>query len=177
MDAEQTVEKIDAVLEMGAMLTERYQQQMEEATDRMQRQLDESLAQYKKELTAFATENIKTDLDRVLRQYRQDMDETHETMVHRSKEFNTYLHLVTEENRKIARKAWIGTTVCLVCMVSMLFCGVWLAAHYADRIKENKAAAEITELLAKSDIVRCGGSLCAKTDKAGRDGYRTIKLK
>lgn len=175
MNTETVLDGLEQVIASSSAMIKHYEQKMDDTAAMVQDRLDDALAQNKREMTAFADENLKARLDTVLEQYKKDMDSIHEVMVSRTQEFNAYLHSVTEKNRTLARKSWMIVSASLVLMIIMLCFGIWLSWHYADTVKQNKARAEVSELLAKSDIVRCGDALCAKTGKAGQNGYRIIK--
>lgn len=175
MPTETVLDSLEQVVASSSAMMKHYERKMDETAAMIQDKLDDALAQNKREMTAFATENIKAQLETIAAQYKKDMDAAHEIMVRRTTDFNTYLHSVTEKNGALARKSWITVSASLVLMIVMLFFGIWLSWYYADAAKQNKIQAEVSELLAKSDIVRCGDALCAKTGKAESNGYRPIK--
>lgn len=175
MDNSRVLDTLEQLTASSAQLLKRCERKMDDTAEEIQEKLDAALAENKREMIAFATQNVKAELETVLAQYKKDMDEAHEIMLHRTKEFNTYLNRVTEQNGKIARRSWQTAAVSLAAVAVVLFSAIWLAWHYADKIKSSKVQAEILDLIEHSDIVRCGDSLCAKTEKTNQNGYRIIK--
>ena len=93
-------------------------------------------------------------------------------MVEQIREFNTYLHTVKSENQKIFRITVFSTAITLATLV---IGGIVLAFFYLGIISQKKLEADMLNKINNADIVRCGDSLCAKTGKAGNNGYRVIQ--
>lgn len=156
-------------------LAQVYEHNMNLLADGLKKDFEAQTGQYKKEMAAFVEENIKSGLDSVLKGYVADMDGARSRMMDQAKEFNGYLQEVNRKNRQLAQRSWIITTACLAALAVLLVCGSWYAASLGSDIRKKKAEMELLELLDDSDIVRCGNNLCAKTGKAGNNGYRIIR--
>lgn len=158
-----------------ARLAQVYEHNMNRLAENIRRDFENETAQYKNEMTAFVQENVKNGLDSVLKSYVADMDGARERMMAQAGEFNSYLQEVNRKNRQLAQRSWIVTSICLGALAVFLACGSWYAASLGSDIRKKKEEMALLELLDGSDIVRCGGDLCAKTEKAGSNGYRVIK--
>ena len=94
MNIEKNPEQLDTLLEAAMMLLEKQKEKNEESAGQTRREFISLLAGMKQELTEFSRENIKTELDSVLKGYVSDMEEVRQKMIEQSKEFNSYLYYV-----------------------------------------------------------------------------------
>lgn len=158
-----------------ARLAQVYEYNMNRLAENIRQDFENETAQYKSEMTAFVQENVKNGLDSVLKSYVADMDGARERMMAQTGEFNSYLQEVNRKNRQLAQRSWMITTACLAALAVLLACGGWYAAALGNDILKKKEESALLDLLDKSEIVRCGKALCARTEKAGSNGYRVIR--
>ena len=174
MNAEEKLQQIDRLAGMASAVLEKQYEQNHQDYLNIRGQLESFMMQHKKEMGGFVEETVKGKLDAVLDGYVAKMEEARADMVGQTSAFNTYLHKVNEANRKIMVKHAVTTTVCaLVSVITMIF-AAWMAYSYGNDISKKKEELTTLEMIGKSDIVRCGDKLCAKTGKAGQNGYRVI---
>ena len=171
MNIEKNPEQLDTLLEAAMMLLEKQKEKNEEYAGQTRREFISLLAGMKQELTEFSRENIKTELDSVLKGYVSDMEEVRQKMIEQSKEFNSYLYYVNKKNKQLVFRSWLAVSVSLVLLLTG---GIWMGYYYSQIISQNKSEAEVTQLIGQSDLVRCGDNLCVKTGKVQKDGYRAV---
>jgi hypothetical protein len=60
-------------------------------------------------------------------------------------------------------------------LATLVIGGIALIWFYSGVIQSKKIDADMVTRINQADIVRCGNDLCARTSKAGENGYRVIK--
>ena len=177
MNIEEKLEQIDRLAGMASAVLARQNEQARGDYLNIRQELESFMMQHKKEMGGFVEETVKGRLDSVLDGYVAKMEEVREKMAEQTKAFNTYLHQVNQTNRGIAVKLATVTAVCAALSVITLVSAAWMSYGYGSDIAKKKEELTTLKIISKSDIVRCGDKLCAKTGKAGHNDYRTINLR
>ena len=170
----QQAESIGPIIEQAGMLLGVYEQHMNGLAEEAQQQLDRAVWRQKEEISGFVRENVKAELDTVLKGYAADMEAVRGKMLAQAAEFNTYLYHVNRKNRQLLFMSWLAVAVSLIVLLAG---GAWLSCYYLRVINENRIDAEVAKLIAQSEVVRCGDNLCAKMEKNRQNGYAVIVKK
>ena len=165
-------DRIQSLMIDMVKVMEKYKNDNEKIVSNIQRELDKSLSQQRKMMVDMVRDDLLQQASMQVDAYTKDMNEARRQMVEQVREFNTYLHTVKSENQKIFRMTVLSTAVTLATLV---IGGIALAFFYSGIISQKKLEADMLNKINNADIVRCGDSLCAKTGKAGNNGYRVIQ--
>ena len=165
-------EQIQNLMIDMVMVMEKYKENSGKIVDNIQKELDSSLSYQRKMIVDMVREDILHQASVQVKAYTQNMDDARKQMVEQVREFNTYLCAVKSENQKIFRMTVLGMALTLTMLV---LGGIALVFFYSNIISQKKLEADMLNRINSSDIVRCGDSLCAKTGKAGNNGYRVIQ--
>lgn len=60
---------------------------------------------------------------------------------------------------------WKSAGAAIACLAMLLAGGAWLSMHYAEVIRDNQIAADKLKAINASDVILCGGRLCANVDR------------
>ncbi|WP_308187370.1 lytic enzyme [Neisseria subflava] len=165
-------DRIQSLMIDMVKVMEKYKNDNEKIVSNIQRELDKSLSQQRKMMVDMVRDDILQQASIQVKAYTENMDEARKQMVEQVREFNTYLCAVKSENQKIFRMTVLGMALTLTMLV---LGGIALVFFYSNIISQKKLEADMLNRINSSDIVRCGDSLCAKTGKAGNNGYRVIQ--
>ena len=171
-ELETTSERIQNLLIDMVMVMEKYKDDSGKIVDNVQKELDKSLIQQRKMMVDMVRDDVLQQASIQVKAYTENRDGARRQMVEQIREFNTYLHTVKSENQKIFRITVFSTAITLATLV---IGGIALAFFYSGIISQKKLEADMLNKINNADIVRCGDSLCAKTGKAGNNGYRVIQ--
>ncbi|OSI17435.1 lytic enzyme [Neisseria dentiae] len=161
----------DLIVDMVKLMT-KYQNDSEKIVGNLQKELDKSLGQQRKMMVAMVKEDLMQKAASQVQSYAEDMEEARNQMIRQVAEFNTYLHSVKSENQKIFRQTVLGAAITLA---ALTIGGIALVFFYTNIISQKKLEADMLTRINNADIVQCGNNLCAKTGKAGANGYRIIQ--
>ena len=149
-----------------------YKDNSEKIVNNVRHELDKSLNEQRRMIIQMIREEITDEISQTVHSYVEDMEETRNRMREQVREFNSYLHKVQQENNKISSRSVLITSLTLATLVVG---GIALFWFYANALQSKKLDADMITRISQADIVRCGNDLCARTNKAGENGYRVIK--
>lgn len=158
---------VDMVKLMG-----KYQSDSEQVIGKIQSELDKSLDRQRKMMVEMVRDELLQKASQQVRNYTEDMEEARNQMQQQVAEFNAYLRTVKSENQKIFRQTVLGVAITLA---TLIIGGIALVLFYSNIISQKKLEADMLMRINSADIVRCGDNLCARTEKAGENGYRVIQ--
>ncbi|WP_373762127.1 lytic enzyme [Neisseria dentiae] len=165
-------ERLEGLIVDMVKLMTKYQNDSEKIVGNLQKELDKSLAQQRQMMVAMVREELLQEASHQVESYTEDMEEARNQMLQQVGEFNTYLRSVKNENQKIFKQAVLGTAITLA---ALIIGGIALVFFYSNIISQKKLEADMLTRINNADIVQCGNNLCAKTGKAGANGYRIIQ--
>lgn len=171
MNTVKDTEQLDILLQTAMMLLEKQSNQNQQHISQTQKEFISLLENMKQELMECSCTQVKNELDTVLKGYASDMEAVREKMLEQTKEFNSYLHIINIKNKQLVFRSWLAVSLSLVLL---LIGGAGIAYYYSQLVNKHKTEAELAELIGKSDLIRCGDSLCAKTGKTQQNGYRAV---
>jgi hypothetical protein len=149
-----------------------YKDNSEKIVNNVRHELDKSLNEQRRMIIQMIREEITDEISQTVHSYVEDMEETRNRMREQVREFNSYLHKVQQENNKISSRSVLITSLTLATLVVG---GIALFWFYANALQSKKLDADMITRINRADIVRCENELCARTSKAGENGYRVIK--
>lgn len=149
-----------------------YKENSEKIVNGMQHELDKSLAEQRHMIIQMLREEITNEISQTVHSYVEDMEEARNRMREQVREFNSYLHKVQQENNKISSRSVLITSLTLATLVVG---GIALFWFYSSVVQSKKLDADMITRINRADIVRCENELCARTSKAGENGYRVIQ--
>lgn len=149
-----------------------YQENSEKVVNDVRYELDKSLNVQRKMITQMVREELTKEATQTVQGYVNDMETARNQMVEQVREFNSYLRKVQEDNKKISTRS---VTVVSLTLAALVVGGIALFWFYSSVLQNKKMDADMVSLINQADIVRCGDGLCAKTGKAGANGYRLIQ--
>ena len=149
-----------------------YKENSEKIVNGVQHELDKSLAEQRHMIIQMLREEITNEISQTVHSYVEDMEEARNRMREQVREFNSYLHKVQQENNKISSRSVLITSLTLATLVVG---GIALFWFYSSVIQSKKLDADMITRINRADIVRCENELCARTSKAGENGYRVIQ--
>ena len=171
-EIDNTSERLQELIYDMIVVMNKYKDEHSKVVGNIQKELDKSLNQQRKMMVDMVREDLLQKASEQVEGYAEDMGEARKQMIEQVREFNTYLHTVKSENQKIFRTTVLGTAITLAIL---LIGGIALTFFYSGIISQKKLDADMLTRINNADIVRCGDGLCAKTGKAGNNGYRTIQ--
>ena len=149
-----------------------YKDNSEKIVNNVRHELDKSLNEQRRMIIQMIREEITNEISQTVHSYVEDMEETRNRMREQVREFNSYLHKVQQENNKISSRSVLITSLTLATLVVG---GIALFWFYANALQSKKLDADMITRINRADIVRCENELCARTSKAGENGYRVIQ--
>jgi hypothetical protein len=149
-----------------------YKENSEKIVNGVQHELDKSLAEQRHMIIQMLREEITNEISQTVHSYVEDMEEARNRMREQVREFNSYLHKVQQENNKISSRSVLITSLTLATLVVG---GIALFWFYSSVVQSKKLDADMITRINRADIVRCENELCARTSKAGENGYRVIQ--
>lgn len=149
-----------------------YKDNSEKIVNNVRHELDKSLNEQRRMIIQMIREEIIDEISQTVHSYVEDMEETRNRMREQVREFNSYLHKVQQENNKISSRSVLITSLTLATLVVG---GIALFWFYANALQSKKLDADMITRINRADIVRCENELCARTSKAGENGYRVIQ--
>lgn len=149
-----------------------YKDNSEKIVNNVRHELDKSLNEQRRMIIQMIREEITDEISQTVHSYVEDMEETRNRMREQVREFNSYLHKVQQENNKISSRSVLITSLTLATLVVG---GIALFWFYANALRSKKLDADMITRINRADIVRCENELCARTSKAGENGYRVIQ--
>ncbi|WP_373746061.1 lytic enzyme [Neisseria dentiae] len=149
-----------------------YQENSEKVVNDVRHELDKSLNEQRKMITKMVREELTKEATQTVQGYVNDMEAARNQMVEQVREFNSYLRKVQEDNKKISTRS---VTVVSLTLAALVVGGIALFWFYSSVLQNQKVDADMVSRINQADIVRCGDGLCAKTGKAGANGYRLIQ--
>lgn len=149
-----------------------YKDNSEKIVNNVRHELDKSLNEQRHMIIQMLREEITNEISQTVHSYVEDMEETRNRMREQVREFNSYLHKVQQENNKISSRSVLITSLTLATLVVG---GIALFWFYANALQSKKLDADMITRINRADIVRCENELCARTSKAGENGYRVIQ--
>lgn len=171
-ETESAADRIQNLIVDMVMVLEKYKDESEKVTGNVQRELDKSLSQQRKMMVEMVRDDLLKNASEHVKSYTKEMGNARQQMVDQVGEFNAYLKAVKNENQKIFRLTVVSLAGTLATLV---IGGVALFFFYSNIVSEKKLEADMLTLINNADIVRCGENLCAKTGKAGANGYRIVQ--
>lgn len=149
-----------------------YKDNSEKIVNNVRHELDKSLNEQRRMIIQMIREEITDEISQTVHSYVEDMEKTRNRMREQVREFNSYLHKVQQENNKISSRSVLITSLTLATLVVG---GIALFWFYANALQSKKLDADMITRINRADIVRCENELCARTSKAGENGYRVIQ--
>lgn len=149
-----------------------YKDNSEKIVNNVQHELDKSLNEQRRMIIQMIREEITDEISQTVHSYVEDMEETRNRMREQVREFNSYLHKVQQENNKISSRSVLITSLTLATLVVG---GIALFWFYSNALRSKKLDVDMITRINRADIVRCENELCARTSKAGENGYRVIQ--
>lgn len=149
-----------------------YKDNSEKIVNNVRHELDKSLNEQRRMIIQMIREEITDEISQTVHSYVEDMEEARNRMREQVREFNSYLHKVQQENNKISSRSVLITSLTLATLVVG---GIALFWFYSSVIQSKKLDADMITRINRADIVRCENELCARTSKAGENGYRVIQ--
>lgn len=171
-ELDNAADRLETIMIDMVKLMAKYQGDSEKIVSNLQKELDKSLSRQRKMMVEMVKEDILQNASRQVKGYTEDMEKARDQMLEQVGEFNTYLKSVKSSNQKIFRQTVIGAAITLAVLVVG---AVSLFFFYSGVISDKKLEADMVSRINNADIVRCGDHLCAKTGKAGANGYRVIQ--
>ncbi len=149
-----------------------YKDNSEKIVNNVRHELDKSLNEQRRMIIQMIREEITNEISQTVHSYVEDMEETRNRMKEQVREFNSYLHKVQQENNKISSRSALITSLTLATLVVG---GIALFWFYSNALRSKKLDVDMITRINRADIVRCENELCARTSKAGENGYRVIQ--
>lgn len=149
-----------------------YKDNSEKIVNNVRHELDKSLNEQRRMIIQMIREEITDEISQTVHSYVEDMEEARNRMREQVREFNSYLHKVQQENNKISSRSVLITSLTLATLVVG---GIALFWFYSSVVQSKKLDADMITRINRADIVRCENELCARTSKAGENGYRVIQ--
>ena len=149
-----------------------YKDNSEKIVNNVRHELDKSLNEQRRMIIQMIREEITNEISQTVHSYVEDMEEARNRMREQVREFNSYLHKVQQENNKISSRSVLITSLTLATLVVG---GIALFWFYSSVVQSKKLDADMITRINRADIVRCENELCARTSKAGENGYRVIQ--
>lgn len=172
MDVKTDTERARHLIIETSRLMSAYQENSEKVVNNVRHELDKSLSEQRKMIIQMVREELTKEAAQVVSRYVADMEKARNQMVEQVREFNSYLYKVQEENKKISsRSVWVTTLT----LATLVVGGIALFWFYSNVLQSKKVDADMVTRINQADIVRCGDGLCARTGKAGANGYRAIQ--
>lgn len=171
-DLNHASERLESLIVDMVKLMTKYQNDSEKIVGSLQKELDKSLVQQRNMMVEMVRDELMQQASNQVQSYTEDMEKARNQMGRQVTEFNTYLYSVRNENQKIFRQFVLGTAITLAALV---IGGIALVFFYSNIISQKKLEADMLTRINNADIVQCGDKLCAKTGKAGTNGYRIIQ--
>ena len=149
-----------------------YKDNSEKIVNNVRHELEKSLNEQRRMIIQMIREEITDEISQTVHSYVEDMEEARNRMREQVREFNSYLHKVQQENNKISSRSVLITSLTLATLVVG---GIALFWFYSSVVQSKKLDADMITRINRADIVRCENELCARTSKAGENGYRVIQ--
>ncbi|KLT73230.1 hypothetical protein PL75_03070 [Neisseria arctica] len=164
--------RLSQLINETAELMRLFQDQCQTIGNQTNDKISHHLEQARSEIVQSVRTDVKNSLERSISDYEQTLNNARDSIIHHTKEFNTYLEATSAKNRRLAQLSWIITASSLGLL---LVCGIALSLYYKSIIQDLKPEAEMVKLINESDITRCGEYLCVKTDKSKYGNYLIVK--
>ena len=172
MEEHNNIERARNLVIETSRLMVAYKENSEKIVNGVQHELDRPLAEQRHMIIQMLREEITNEISQTVHSYVEDMEEARNRMREQVREFNSYLHKVQQENNKISSRSVLITSLTLATLVVG---GIALFWFYSSVIQSKKLDADMITRINRADIVRCENELCARTSKAGENGYRVIQ--
>lgn len=172
MDLQTETERAQNLVLETARLMAVYKENSEKIVNDVRQELDKSLNQQRQMISKMVREELTKEAAQTVQGYVDDMEAARNQMIEQVREFNSYLRKVQEDNKKISTRS---VTVVSLTLAALVVGGIALFWFYSSVLQNKKVDADMVSLINQADIVRCGDGLCAKTGKAGANGYRLIQ--
>ncbi|SFR94825.1 hypothetical protein SAMN05216570_1061 [Dyella sp. OK004] len=111
-------------------------------------------------------------LDRVREGLQHPVDDYQQRLRIASVEIKQGTHALTQQLQELQRThqllMWKVLGVTAGCLALLLAGAIWLSAHYAGVIRDNRQSAELMRAYSNADVMLCDGHLCASVDSKGK---------
>ncbi|HHK5987198.1 TPA: lytic enzyme [Neisseria subflava] len=172
MEENTDIEQARSLVIETSRLMVAYRDNSEKLVNDVRNELDKFLIEQRRMLVQMIREEVTKEVSQAVYAYVKDMEKARNQMADQVREFNGYLRKVQEENNKISsRSVWVTSLT----LATLVIGGIALIWFYSGVIQSKKIDADMVTRINQADIVRCGNDLCARTSKAGENGYRVIK--
>ncbi|WP_373700394.1 hypothetical protein [Neisseria dentiae] len=153
------------------MMTQFLQKQSRDLAAELKSGQDAFFEKQRGEVVRYIRQDIKNEWDKASNSYLKDMEDARNMMISEVNEFRAYLQEVNAKNKQLVFRSWLAVSLSLLVL---LIGGGWLSYQYTQVIRQNQVDAELLSLINRSDLVKCGDSLCGKFGKEKSGEYRLI---
>ncbi len=148
-----------------------FQKECRNLTQNVDKQLQQSVQQQRKELANIAQESVRKGLGEAINRYNERLHESESSLSFRIQQLERTLDELNRKNQKLVIRSWLATSIALGTLV---IGAAYLLYHYKSEIEANKASAELTKLINQSDLTICGNKLCAAVSGPKTGKYRVV---
>lgn len=111
-------------------------------------------------------------LDRVREGLQHPVDDYQQRLRTASVEIKQGTHALTQQLQDLQRThqllIWKVLGITAGCLALLLAGAIWLSAHYASVIRDNRLSADLMRAYNGADVMLCDGRLCASIDAKGK---------
>lgn len=164
----------DDIKREAAAFFHAFQTECRNLTQNIDKQLQQSVQQQRREIVNIAQESVAQGLDESIGRYAQRLDKAENALDFRIGQLERTLEEVNRKNKQLAVRSWLATGIALA---TLIIGAAYLLYHYKSEIDANKSTADMTKIVNRSDLTVCGDRLCASVSSQRHGKYRVVNLR
>lgn len=168
------VSKIAALMEQFDRRCEQTSQELRQFTQQVPGMVRQSADEQMRRIPSEVMANVRGGIERPVAAYEQRLHEAGVLLQGGSQALATQLQRMEQLHKQLV---WKVAGITLGSLILLLAGGAWLSKHYYNEIRKNQISAELMKAYNQADVNLCGGRLCVKVDKKGKQYGEYVPVK